>query len=43
MQVNDVGVEINNNKSILIENVIEKSHENGIKIVGDDNNTRCMP
>jgi hypothetical protein len=43
MSVNDVGIEILNNKSILIENVIEKSHENGIKIVGDDHNTRSIP
>lgn len=23
--------------------MIEKSHEHGIKVVGDDKNTRCMP
>lgn len=43
MTINDIGIEILNNKSKLIENVIEKSHENGIKVVGDDNNTRSMP
>lgn len=32
-----------NNKSIVLENIIEKAHEHGIKIVGDDKNTRCMP
>lgn len=43
MHMCDIGVEILNNKSKVIENVVEKSHELGIKIVGDDNNTRCMP
>eukprot|EP00347_Sterkiella_histriomuscorum_P014217 403361723 len=43
MSINDVGIEILNNKSKVIENIIEKSHELGMKIVGDDNNTRCMP
>ena len=32
-----------NNKSRVVENLIEKSHENGIKVTGDDKNTRCMP
>ena len=31
MSVNDVGIEILNNKSKIIENIIEKSHEDGIK------------
>jgi hypothetical protein len=43
MSINDVGIEILNNKSKIIENIIEKSHENGIKILGDDKNTRSMP
>lgn len=43
MSINDLGIEILNNKSKLIENIIEKSHENGIKVVGDDRNTRCVP
>lgn len=43
MAINDTGIEILNNKSKIIENIIEKSHENGIKIVGDDKNTRSMP
>lgn len=43
MQINDIGIEILNNKSKVIENIIEKSHEIGIKIVGDSNCTRSMP
>lgn len=43
MQINDVGIEILNNKSKVIENIVEKSHELGMRIVGDDNNTRSMP
>lgn len=43
MSLNDVGIEILNNKSYLIENNIDKSHENGIKIMGDHKDTRCMP
>ena len=43
MSLNDVGIEILNNKSYVIENLIEKSHENGIKIIGDHKDTRCMP
>ncbi len=43
LAVNDIGIDIQNNKSKLIENMIEKSHEHGIKVVGDDKNTRCMP
>lgn len=43
MSINDIGIEVLNNKSKIVENVIEKSHENGIKVVGDDKNTRSMP
>jgi hypothetical protein len=43
MNINDVGIEILNNRSKLIGNKIEKSHENGIKVVGDDKNTRATP
>jgi hypothetical protein len=43
MSLNDVGIEILNNKSYMIENNIDKSHENGIKIMGDHKDTRCMP
>ena len=43
MSINDIGIEIFNNRSIIIENIIEKSHENGIKIIGDNKNTRSMP
>jgi len=43
LSINDVGIEIQNNKSKIFENIIEKSHENGIKVIGDDKNTRSMP
>jgi parallel beta-helix repeat protein len=43
MNINDVGIEILNNKSKVIENIIEKSHENGIKIVGNGKDTRSRP
>jgi hypothetical protein len=43
MLINDIGIEIQNNKSIILDNYIQKSHENGIKVVGDDNNTRAKP
>jgi GH35 family endo-1,4-beta-xylanase len=39
MSINDFGIELLNNKSHVIENLIDKSHEEGIKIVGDDHNT----
>jgi len=41
--INDCGIEILNNKSRVIDNSIEKSHEDGIKIVGYDKNTRSTP
>lgn len=43
LTINDTGIEILNNKSKVIDNNIEKSFENGIKIVGNDNHTRSMP
>jgi len=43
LSIDDIGIEILNNKSIVLENIIEKAHEHGIRIVGDDKNTRCMP
>mmetsp|Transcript_11521 Transcript_11521/g.19489 ORF Transcript_11521/g.19489 Transcript_11521/m.19489 type:complete len:135 (+) Transcript_11521:202-606(+) len=33
MQINDVGIKIINNKSIIFENTIQKSHDDGIKII----------
>ena len=41
--INDCGIEILNNKSKVLDNSIEKSHEDGIKIVGIDKNTRSTP
>jgi hypothetical protein len=38
-----VGIELYNNKSKVYDNRIEKSHENGIKVVGDNGNTSCTP
>ena len=43
MSINDVGIEVTNNRSKIFENFIEKSHENGIIVLGNDKNTRCMP
>lgn len=43
MSINDCGIELLNNKSRLIENLIEKSHENGIKVLCDANTSRCAP
>lgn len=43
MNINDTGIEVLNNKSKIIENIIEKSFENGIKVVGNDKHTRSMP
>lgn len=43
MSINDCGIEITNNRSKIFENYVEKSHENGIKIVGDSKSTRSMP
>ena len=43
IQICGVGIEIQNNKSKLFDNQIQKSHEYGIQIVGDDNRTRSMP
>lgn len=38
--LNECAIEILNNKSRIIDNTIEKSHENGIKIIGNDKSTR---
>jgi hypothetical protein len=43
MIINDNGIEVLNNKSKVIDNSIEKSHENGIRIIGYDKNTRSTP
>jgi len=32
--LNECAIEVLNNKSRVIDNIIEKSHENGIKITG---------
>jgi GH35 family endo-1,4-beta-xylanase len=42
MSINDVGIEISNNKSQLIENLIEKSHENGVKVMSEGE-LLCQP
>ena len=41
--LNDCSIEILNNKSRIIDNLIEKAHENGIKIIGNDKSTRATP
>lgn len=43
ININDVGIEVVNNASKLVDNSIEKSHENGIKIVGHNPDTRSKP
>ena len=32
-----------NNKSRCIDNIIEKCHEDGIVVIGDDKSTKCTP
>lgn len=41
--LNDCAIEILNNKSLIVDNTIEKAHENGIKILGNDKSTRATP
>lgn len=43
LNINDVGIEVVNNASKLVDNTIEKSHENGIQIKGDNPDTRSKP
>lgn len=43
ISLNEIGIDVHNNKSRLVDNVIEKSHENGVKITGNDNSTRATP
>ena len=43
LSINDTGIEIQNNKSRIIENFIEKSHENGIKVLSDNPDSRSKP
>ena len=43
MILNEQGIEILNNKSRCIDNMIDKAHDNGISIVGNDKSTKCTP
>jgi len=43
MAYNEGGIEILNNKSRVIDNIIEKAHDNGILIMGDNTATMCTP
>lgn len=43
MQVNDVGVKLVNNKSVVFENTIQKSHDDGIKILCDSRSDPACP
>lgn len=36
--LNDCSIETLNNNSIIIDNLVEKAHENGIKFVSNDGN-----
>ena len=43
MQINDCAIEIINNDSIIFENTVQKSTDNGILILCDNPNTPCQP
>lgn len=43
LNLNVVGIEVLNNNSHIIDNKIEKSHENGIKVTGTDKQHLCKP
>jgi|LauGreDrversion4_2_1035121.scaffolds.fasta_scaffold71433_4 hypothetical protein len=43
MSLNDVGIELLNNKSQLFENLIEKSHANGIFCASEGDQMGCLP
>lgn len=43
MSINDEGIELHNNKSQLFENLIEKSHQNGILCTSEGDQAGCLP
>ena len=43
MQINDVAIELLNNGSVVYENIIQKSHLNGIQVKCDNDNNPCCP
>jgi hypothetical protein len=43
LTLNECGISIQNNSSFIIDNKIEKQHQNGIEMIGNDNSTRCCP
>lgn len=43
MTLNELGVEIFNNKSRIIDNTIQKSHKEGIKVIGNNRSTNSAP
>ncbi len=43
MTLNEVGIEILNNKSRIIDNTIQKSHQDGIKVIGNNRTTNSAP
>jgi len=43
MSLNQQGIRIMNNKSRVIDNIVDKSHEDGIVVIGDDKSTKCTP
>lgn len=43
MILNEYGVEIFNNKSRIIDNTIQKSHKDGVKVIGDNKSTNSAP
>ena len=41
--MNECGIEIFNNKSRIIDNTIQKSHKDGIKVIGNNKSTNSAP
>ena len=43
MQINDLGIQLINNKSIVFENTIQKCHEDGIRVTNTHDKHPCCP
>ena len=41
MKLNQVGIQIFDNQSLIIDNLIERAHENGITVSGTDKSQMC--
>jgi hypothetical protein len=42
LSINEVGIKIENNSSKIVDNVIEKQHDDGILIIGSDKLTEPL-